>query len=93
MTLDIEHWPGRSEIKKMNSKGPSIEPCGTPLEMDFCVEKVESTRTLKVRSIKKFFIHSRRVPLTPAACNFNNSNSCGTVSKALKRSKYSTSTQ
>ena len=47
-TLDIEHWPERSEIKNMNSKGPSIEPCGIPLEMDFCVEKVESTRTLKV---------------------------------------------
>lgn len=87
---------GRSLIYKRDSNGPSTLPCGTPklfiLNCELLVDKVEFYSicclfTPCIRLDKYRSSHNGAGPLIPYCSNFCNSNSRGTKSKALDKSK------
>ena len=65
---------------RMKSRGPRIEPWGTP-EITGCHEENKSFKdTLCLHVVKKRLNHTNKAPPTPYNCSFNNNLSCGTES-------------
>jgi hypothetical protein len=82
-----------SSIGYKKQGGPSTEPCGTPLCTLTGRLYDSPTLTQKIRSLKKALIHAKRFPDIPRCCSLEISRRLGTRSKALEKSKYSTSTE
>ena len=82
---------GKSLICIKNSRGPKTVPWGTP-EITFEGRDLEpSTTTICSLVFKKAAVQSNKGPCMPRNSNFPNRRSCGTVSKALEKSKMATS--
>ena len=73
----------------MNKVGPSTHSCGIPLRTSNQWGKHPFTEIL----LQKSAIQIRSFPLTPKAASYRRRLCCGTLSKALLKSMYITSTQ
>ena len=71
----------------INKIGPSIVPWGTPEITGEQSEQLPFSTTRCLLFVQKFLIHSNREPSILCSCSFSDKHSCGTLSKALQRSK------
>ena len=71
----------------MNKMGPSSVPWSTPEITDDQSEQLPLNTTRCLLFVKEFLIHINREPSILCRCSFSNKRSCGTLSKALERSK------
>lgn len=78
---------GRSLIKIKKRRGPRKVLCGIPLVTLQGLDKVSFILTLWSLSVKKAFIHMSNFPVIFKDCILWRSLTCGTVSKALLKSK------
>ena len=81
-----------SFINIKNSNGPNTKPCGTPLFTSAQPDTFPFILTLCLLSANQFLIHLKYCPPMPCASNFVNKQACGTLSNALAKSRYITST-
>ena len=75
-----------------NKHGPKTDPCGTPLRTGSQSDVALLTMTLCFLSVSQHFIHLDIFPPIPFAAIFSINLRCGTLSKALAKSRYSVST-
>ena len=71
----------------MNKMGPSSVPWSTPEITGDQSEQLPLNTTRCLLFVKEFLIHINREPSILCRCSFSNKRSCGTLSKALERSK------
>uniref|UniRef100_A0A803TCZ3 Reverse transcriptase domain-containing protein n=1 Tax=Anolis carolinensis TaxID=28377 RepID=A0A803TCZ3_ANOCA len=82
----------KSLIKMLNRTRPRIEPCDTPLVSSFQDEEDSLASTLWVHSLSQLQIHLTVVLPSPHLTSLFARRSWGTLSKALLKSRYPTST-
>ena len=93
-SLPFELSPSsRSLTYTRKSVGPRTLPCGTPLHTPLYSEQCPLTCTLCCQLARKSLIQLKTIPSTPTCFNLYSSKSCGTTSKALEQSRYTTSTE
>ena len=76
----------------MNNTGPSTVPCGTPETTSALLDLEPLTTTYSDLLDKNAEIQFKTCFETPYWCNFDLSNSCGTVSNAFSKSNTNEST-
>ena len=76
----------------VKARGPRTEPCGTPDETSFQVENSPLSTVLCDLSLSQSCTHASRWPPIPCASILARRRLCGTLSKALEKSRYITST-
>ena len=74
-----------------NSKGPRTDPCGTPLSTSFHPDLVPFRRTLCWRPESQFSIQCNILVLIPCHFSCKHNLLWGTLSNALLKSRYETS--
>ena len=82
---------GRSLMNRRKSMGPSTDPWGTPLTTGILSDELPSTTTLWVRPDRNDAIQLCMLPRTPKCSSFRRRRWCGTLSKALEKSRTSMS--
>ena len=82
---------GKSFIKIKNRIGPSTLPCGIPDVMFLKLECAPFTITRCFLLFKNSYIHLKTTPLIPYLSILTKSLLWGTLSKALQKSRYMTS--
>ena len=87
------HISSKSFINIKNSKGPSTDPCGTPLYTSPRLDHFPFIHTLCFLLLNQLPMVRSNLPLMPCFFRFSNNIRRRTLSKALARSKNTTSTQ
>ena len=82
---------GRSLMNIRNRIGPSMLPCGIPLTTSAHVDLPPLTITLCFLPVRKLSIQRNNLPRIPYASAFFRRRWCGTLSKALWKSRYTMS--
>ena len=77
----------RSSAYRIKSKGPKIDPWGTPEVTERQEKNKPFSDTLCLQVVKKQLNQASRAPPTPYNCSYNNNLLCGTESKALDMSR------
>ena len=73
-------------MKTLNKRGPSIDPCGTPLWMSAQLLRTLLTFICCFLFDKYEFSNETELSETPQADNLSSSMACGRQSKAFERS-------
>ena len=81
----------RSLIYIRKRIGPNTEPCRTPLRTNCHVDLLPFTQTRCLLLLSHSVIHFSSLPVVPWLFNFSSSLWCGTLSKALAKSRKTTS--
>ena len=79
---------GKSLMKMLNKTGPRTLPCGMPLVTSHVSDVFSFTTTRWLRPVRYVSIHLMRHPPMPLALIFDSRRWCGTLSNALRKSKY-----
>ena len=90
--LEWSVFSSMSPISIRNIRGPMTLPCGTPLITGRGDDSVPFTITDYVRFERNSFIHDRSLPLIPKLKAFARTILWSTLSNALAKSRYMTST-
>ena len=80
-------------IYTSTSSGPKTLPCGTPLSTGCHLELVPFKTTCCSRLDSQSLIHSRTFPSIPMVLSLTGGRWCGTLSKALEKSRKTQSTR
>jgi hypothetical protein len=81
----------KSLMKMRNRMGPRTLPCGTPDSTSVHEEYLPFSTTLCFRPVSQLLIQASVFCLMPCALSFSRSLSLGTLSKALAKSRKTTS--
>jgi hypothetical protein len=92
MEHTLDTTSGRSFIKAANRTGPRTLPCGTLLRTEVQSGTVPLILTRCRLPAEKSLIHVSTLLSILKDFNLRNSRSCGTLSNALTKSNYTTST-